>query len=320
MNLSIATLILLLFITIAASATHEIENARRFLEDQSAVEDDYSFLAYYSLKMISCRSEFPAVMQSETEFRIEYSTILFRLCPSTGECNDDAGRGCSAGYGDYTIGINTFVKAYLEHKGNEIQQLADDNFQIEDLAKCRQYKADQNSDYPNALVYIGPTCTVDGTGVRLALFIDKKCETLVNGVLTFEEVSAGRALPYSDGGLVSQSCEPCTSSVNDDDEEKDEGAGVNEMCLGLYQNTEDQCEVKMAIVTGHSNNDDIGCYIIHSAFRRSMIGLKLLFGLYVSFVVVFWLVLFTIMSMKNKANKRSVMEVDKNSFVIPPID
>ena len=316
MNLSIATLILLLFITIAASATHEIENARRFLEDQSAVEDDYSFLAYYSLKMISCRSEFPAVMQSETEFRIEYSTILFRLCPSTGECNDDAGRGCSAGYGDYTIGINTFVKAYLEHKGNEIQQLADDNFQIEDLAKCRQYKADQNSDYPNALVYIGPTCTADGNSVRLALFSDKNCKTLVNGVLTFEEVSAGRALPYSDGGLVSQSCEPCTSSVNDDDEEKDEGAGVNEMCLGLYQNTEDQCEVKMAIVTGHSNNDDIGCYIIHSAFRRSMIGLKLLFGLYVSLVVFLWLVI----SMKNKANKRSVMEVDKNSFVIPPID
>ena len=290
MNLSIATLILLLCTTVAASATHVIENARRFLEDQSAVEDDYSFLAYYSLKMISCRSEFPAVIQSETEFRIEYSTILFRLCPSNGECNDDVGMGCSAGYGDYTIGINTFVKAYLEHKGNEIQQLADDNFQIEDLAKCRQYKADQNSDYPNALVYVGPTCTADGTGVRMALFSDKKCETLVNGVLTFEEVSAGRALPYSDGGLVAQSCESCTSSVNDDNDNDE--AGVNELCLGLYQNTEYQCEVKMAIVTGHSNIDDIGCDIIHSLSDRSTIGLKLLFGLYVSFVVFFWLVLF----------------------------
>ena len=307
MNFSIATYLLFLFTTtVAASASHEIGNARRFLEDQSAVEDDYSFLTYYSLKMISCSGGAIGSSQSPTE----YGILLFRLCPSSGECSDDSGNvGCDAGYGDYVVGINTFVKAYLEHKGDEMQ-LSDDNFQIEDLAECRQYYADKDSDYADNVYYVGPTCTTDGTGIRMALFSDNVCKRLEETV-TFEDISAGIALPYSDGGLVSPSCESCSSSTNED---SNGDTAVNEMCMGLYQLAIYSCEALMAMTASPNSRGDT-CDSTNSFLpksTKSQVGKVLGWSFFV--IAALGLAAFTVTAMKNKKKNMSAMEVDKNSF------
>ena len=39
--------------------------------------------------------------------------VRFRLCPSN-NCNDNKAVGCSNKYGDYVVGLNTFVNAYYE--------------------------------------------------------------------------------------------------------------------------------------------------------------------------------------------------------------
>ena len=101
-----------------------------FLNDQPT-DNDYAFLGNYSLKMIYC----DANEITSSEAGTDYGSIVFRLCPSTGECIDDFGSvGCDAGYGDFLVGINTFVKAYLEHKRDEIQ-VVNDNFQIEEMVR-----------------------------------------------------------------------------------------------------------------------------------------------------------------------------------------
>ena len=109
--------------------------------------------------------------------------------------------------------------------------MVDDNFQIEEMSACRQYKSDPDGEYANDVYYVGPYCTTDCTGVRMALFNDENCDSLEEAV-TFEDTSAGSVLPFADGGLVSPSCESC-SSVNDENDIGDAGV-KDEMCWGLY--------------------------------------------------------------------------------------
>ena len=304
----------LLSATIVAGATQDIESTPRFLEDQSTAENDYPYLVYYSMKMISCSAGTYTASQSGAE----YGAILFRLCPNFWyTCNDDPGMGCDSGYGDYLVGINTFVKEYLENKGDEIQ-LSDDNFQIEELAECRQYNADEESEYADGTYYVGPSCTSDGTGVRMALFSDEDCSTLEEAI-TFEDISAGSTLPYSDGGLVSQSCESC-ASTNEDNENGD--AGVNEMCIELYEQAYYKCETYQynSLMPFGSSRDESGCDFINSFFPIVTVESEVLKVLGWSFfaIAILGLAAFAVTTMKKK--KRCVMEVDKNSFVVPPID
>ena len=301
----------LLSATIVAGATQDIESKPRFLEDQSTAENDYPYLVYYSMKMISCSAGTYTASQSGAE----YGAILFRLCPNFWyTCNDDPGMGCDSGYGDYLVGINTFVKEYLENKGDEMQ-LSDDNFQIEELAECRQYNADNDSDYADGVYYVGPTCTADGTGVRMALFNDERCTSLEEKV-TFEDISAGITLPYAGGGLVSQSCESCST----DYEDKNGDVGVTEMCVGLYEQAYYKCETQIAISPDGSSRDDSGCDLINSFLPRLTKESEVLKVLGWSFfaIAILGLAAFVVTTMKKK--KRCVMEVDKNSFVVPPID
>ena len=130
MKFSIVSLSLLFVATVTGATRVTEESTRRFLNDQPT-DNDYAFLGNYSLKMIYC----DAIEVTSCEAGTDYGSIVFRLCPSTGECIDDFGSvGCDAGYGDFLVGINTFVKAYLEHKRDEIQ-VVNDNFQIEEMVR-----------------------------------------------------------------------------------------------------------------------------------------------------------------------------------------
>ena len=289
MNFSIATLFL--FATVASGRV--MESARRL--DQAAAEDEFAFLGSYNLKMITCNAK--EVVVNQASGASEYGSIVFRLCPSS-ECSD-TGMGCGAGYGDYIVGMNTFVAEYLEQKRDEMQ--ADDAFKIEELGECRQYNADKDSEYADSVYYVGPACSADGTDIRVALFSDADCMTLEETV-TFEDISAGLSLPYSEGGLISQSCEACYS-VNDNNE-----AGINEMCSGLYQSAAGKCETKME--TYHaSGKTETECEVISALLpktKKSGAG-KVIGWLFFAMVVV-GLAGFAFTAMKKKSTK----EGDKN--------
>ena len=290
MNFSIASLFL--FATVASARVMDV--ARRL--DQAAEENEYAFLGSYNLKMISCIANEPIVNQATGES--EYNAIIFRLCPSTGECSDASNKGCGAGYGDYIVGMNTFVNEYLEQKRDEMQ--ADDNFKIEQLAECRQYNADKDGEYADSVFYVGPACTADGTGIRVAMFTDADCSILEESV-TFEDISAGISLPYAEGGLISQSCESCYS-VNDNGEE-----GLNEMCMGLYEQA-GKCEAKMES-THSSGKVETACEVINALIpktKKSGAG-KVIGWLFFAMVVV-GLVGFAFTAMK----KKNAKEGDKN--------
>lgn len=198
--------------------------------NQNQDEEEYGFLMNYKMKMVSCKMG--ETVRNPENGEYEQNAVVFRLCPSSdGGCDDESAMGCKEGYGDYIVGLNTFVEAYMQDQEENMQQ--DDNFNVAEYAECRQYEDDNNNGYA---YFIGPACTDDGTDIKLELFYDEYC-TNVPEDITFEQISNGWSLPYGDGGLVSDYCNSCTEYDNGNYE-------VKEMCERLYENA-GKCETNM---------------------------------------------------------------------------
>jgi len=252
-----------------ASAVAKVLRAARRLEDQAAaaaVEDTYDFLATYSLKLIGCNAGV-AVQDPET-LEEEYSSVIFRLCPTEKGCSSSTMSGCKKGYGDFVVGLNTFVEAYFEDQRDNMN--ADDQFDVNRYRDCTQYnveKNDNNAEEEQVQYYIGPGCTKGGTGVKLGLYTDATCTTATS--TAFADISNGGTLPYADGGLVSTYCTDCT-------ETDDQGAtGLRQMCQNLYASSAYACEKSMTSVA-YSGQKVEGCSYISStmpkAVKKSMRG------------------------------------------------
>mmetsp|Transcript_5404 Transcript_5404/g.13572 ORF Transcript_5404/g.13572 Transcript_5404/m.13572 type:complete len:451 (+) Transcript_5404:117-1469(+) len=233
-----------------------------YYDGEGGEEQEAWFLADYSLKMLSCISG-----EQQTNYEegsVEPSTVIFRLCPSE-ICNADnsTSRGCEEGYGDYAVGINTFTQAYVEsvrdnyNNGMQFYSYAYGEFNVEEYVnECRLFEeegGDQNQYNYNygSYNYIGPACTEDGTGIRLAAFSDPYCSQESSD--SFESTHNGFALPFSDGGLVPETCVSCVR-MNDNYEYE-----LGELCQDSYQTAGYRCEENMQSTNGYYGPDTRGC-------------------------------------------------------------
>lgn len=94
---------------------HILSKARR-VED--ANEQDFTWVKDYSLKYQGCHhiTQWNEQADDEEDVRLETKRLVrFRLCP-TASCTASSGGGCSSGYGDYIIDMNTFIEGYMENK------------------------------------------------------------------------------------------------------------------------------------------------------------------------------------------------------------
>ncbi|KAL3943054.1 MAG: hypothetical protein SGARI_000068 [Bacillariaceae sp.] len=107
-------------------------------------EDSMWFLQGYSIYLLSCIQGERVVNYQDDEKSIEGSTVIFRLCPID-TCDAESSEfGCQEGYGDFAVGINTFVGAYLEAQqelyGNELTYYSNmgEEFVVNDYAECAE--------------------------------------------------------------------------------------------------------------------------------------------------------------------------------------
>lgn len=227
-----------------ASAARSIKNngikknllskARRLDENDDAEEEEYAFLTNYKLKFMSCKAGETVVNAENGEY--EYSAVVFRLCPAADDGCDDE-KACSSGYGDYVVGLNTFVNMYMEDQAENMNY--DDNFRVDEYAECREYENENDDDGNGVVYYIGPACTEDGDDIKLDFFYDEGCTSTPEDV-TFEDVSNGWELPYSEGGLISTYCQSCQAYDEDNG-----GYELKEMCQRLYEDASGKCETEM---------------------------------------------------------------------------
>eukprot|EP00934_Nitzschia_sp_Nitz4_P009026 Nitzschia sp. Nitz4//scaffold104_size75438//5126//6241//NITZ4_005648-RA/size75438-snap-gene-0.118-mRNA-1//-1//CDS//3329532362//9016//frame0 len=285
MKLSSAILCMSMIAGASASKSISGKNAAKVLRSARRVEegddaaDEFEFLQNYSLKLVGCKTEQNIYNAENGEY--EYSAAIFRLCPTSSGCDSDSTMGCSSDYGDYVVGLNTFVDAYLEDQKDNMNY--DDNaVEADRFAKCAEYEMDEGDDananeYAGYAFYIGPTCTEDETDVRLAVFEDEYCVT--ESDVSFGDISQGWTLPYSAGGLVSDWCLDCYYANEDGDYE------LREMCTATYEVAAYACEEKMEYFSYYGQNLN-GCDTIKSLMPSKGGKGGKVFGWFLFFLVV----------------------------------
>lgn len=247
------------------AAAKVLRSARRLDENQgddqdAEEEEEFSYLGKYSLKLIGCKAGVAVANAEDGEY--EYNAAVFRMCPTDAGCSDE-GNGCSEGYGDYIVGLNTFVDSYFEDQKDNMNW--DDNFEVDRYAECAEYEpedddGDDNNQNEDVQYFIGPSCTEDGTDVRLAFFSDETCTT--ESSTSFETVSNGWSLPYSSGGIVSTNCMDCYY-MNEDGEYE-----LRDMCIDTYQAAGSACETNMEYYSYYGQNVQ-GCETIQELMPKA---------------------------------------------------
>jgi len=90
-----------------------LSEARRLENGDDEV--DMTWVVDYSLKFQGCHhvTQWNADADGDEDVRIATKRLVrFRLCPGD-VCDGESSGGCSSGYGDYIIDMNTFLEAYL---------------------------------------------------------------------------------------------------------------------------------------------------------------------------------------------------------------
>lgn len=208
-------------------------------------EEDYGFLAQYQLKLVSC---LPNVSYTNVDGNTELSSVHFRLCPPdscydssrpgprTCENQSDGGYGCYTelypdqcleGYGDYTVGINTYTNQWLDYLMQQNDWAGDD--MVEQYAECQQkIYADGALSY-----YLGPGCSTDKQRIELRSYDDPSCVVWDGGGL----------LPRGfTNYFVSNDCTSC-SEYN----EETGNYEINDLCIRLWQDAAMKCEAQWSL-------------------------------------------------------------------------
>jgi hypothetical protein len=88
----------------------------RKLEQAEDGEVDFTWVADFSIKFQGCHhvSQWNADADEEEDVKISTKRLIrFRLCPAN-SCSATNAGGCSSGYGDYIIDMNTYLDSYFE--------------------------------------------------------------------------------------------------------------------------------------------------------------------------------------------------------------
>ena len=251
----------------------------RALDDQQA-----SYVANYSLKFQGCHeiTQWNADADGDDDVRVSTKRLVrFRLCPAD-SCQDESSAGCSSGYGDYVMDMNTFLEAYLEGVEDEREyqcevytEKCENQCDGQDDDACEQacltgygmgdcYQGEDGEafdvqEYAQCAEWNGN----GGNGRRLdgngnAYYVGPHCSDqggaihlglFTDDTCTTFASSSAYELPYSDQNLVSTACKSCKDNDN---------GGVAEMCDTMYQMS-GKCETNMD--SGYASNEAACTYI-----------------------------------------------------------
>jgi len=92
-----------------------ISKARKLEQDEDE-EVDFTWVADFSIKFQGCHhvSQWNEDADGDEDVKIETKRLVrFRLCPAS-SCSVENAGGCSSGYGDYIIDMNTYLDSYFE--------------------------------------------------------------------------------------------------------------------------------------------------------------------------------------------------------------
>jgi hypothetical protein len=124
-----------------------LTQARRVEENDNG-EFDASWVAGYAVKFQGCHHIKQWNDNAEEGEDVKIATtrlIRFRLCPED-TCSSTKAAGCTKGYGDYIVDMDTFMESYFESKSQQIEYECE--YQMNNVCDCGD--DDQKGDDFNA--------------------------------------------------------------------------------------------------------------------------------------------------------------------------
>jgi hypothetical protein len=124
--------------------------ARRVEEEEYDWEGQMAWVTGYSLKFQGCHSVKQWNGDADEDEDVKISTkrlVRFRLCPSE-TCSATKAAGCTSGYGDYIVDMDTFMNSFYEGKKQQIEY--DCEYYLNNKCDCEDSddKGDDfNADY-----------------------------------------------------------------------------------------------------------------------------------------------------------------------------
>ncbi|KAL7565804.1 hypothetical protein ACA910_015582 [Epithemia clementina (nom. ined.)] len=223
----------------------------RQLNDQAAADgaDDYEFLQSYEQVYVSCNAD---TQVANADGTTEYGAVVYRLCPSGTACSEKGGV-CKSGYGDYVVGMQTYMERFMQQFKRSQEQNGDNangndgQFNMEEFGECGQLNVEAaDADDANQVTYfVGPMC--DNGDIRLALFASYDGDA--NACIPANESKdvsfydlTGVELPWSTSLMEDDKCKAYYCYGYNDNNE----AEYNEFCTALYENAYMKCEANMA--------------------------------------------------------------------------
>jgi hypothetical protein len=118
-------------IPVNSKAGASLINQSRLLEndnngDGNNDDDGYTWMQGYSVKFIGCHhvahwnEDADGEDQDEVKIKVERH-VRYRLCP-TSSCSHNTGLGCTSGYGEYIVDMDTFLQSYLQNKEEIVEE------------------------------------------------------------------------------------------------------------------------------------------------------------------------------------------------------
>ena len=129
----------------SAMGRNLLSKARK-VEENNNEEFENTWVAGYSIKFQGCHhiKQWNNEADDDEDVRIETQRLIrFRLCP-TGSCSATKAAGCTSGYGDYIIDMDTFMESYWEAKREETEYNCE--YYLNNVCNC-QDDGNQGDDF-----------------------------------------------------------------------------------------------------------------------------------------------------------------------------
>jgi hypothetical protein len=144
MKLTLVALVTL-FASVAASVTEisansvlgkDLVHKARRVEEGDNDEFDATWVSGYAVKFQGCHhiKQWNGDADDESDVKISTTRLIrFRLCPAS-SCSASKAAGCTSGYGDYIIDMDTFMNSYFEAKRQETEYNCE--YQLANVCDC----------------------------------------------------------------------------------------------------------------------------------------------------------------------------------------
>merc|ERR1711966_573405 len=122
-----------------------------------------------------------------------------------------------------------YLEAYFESVEQDQEYNCEDEkeeekeMELREMAECRELEIEDNGnrrlDEEEVQYFVGAYCSDSGASIHLGVFTEETCSQFADeygGRATYEQLTYGKTLPYSESTMIGSECMSCKESADAD--------------------------------------------------------------------------------------------------------